>query len=112
MEQLESPSEVLLRVRVAEHCRAITLVLTRDLREGRTVLNGGAVKWPTERWMTQQAQWPCQGRHVMACFDAATVVVYQAYRPSIADAALEAVRLAAVVSSSPACRGSSRAFFG
>lgn len=36
-----------------------------------------------ESWRTQTARWPASGRHVLAQFDDDTVVVYQAYRPSI-----------------------------
>ncbi|WP_437654568.1 DUF4291 domain-containing protein [Sorangium sp. So ce1182] len=32
----------------------------------------------------QAARWPAAGRHILAQFDPETVVVYQAYRPSIA----------------------------
>jgi hypothetical protein len=32
---------------------------------------------------TQRQRWPRQGRHVLAQFDDETIVVYQAYRPSI-----------------------------
>ena len=31
----------------------------------------------------QRARWPRDGRHVMAQYDADSVVVYQAYRPAI-----------------------------
>lgn len=37
----------------------------------------------------QAATWPARGRHILAQFDEATVVVYQAYRPSIGLHALE-----------------------
>jgi hypothetical protein len=37
----------------------------------------------------QHAQWPTMGRHIMAQFDEHTLVVYQAYRRSIADYAIE-----------------------
>lgn len=39
--------------------------------------------WPVERWEDQRAAWPASGRHVLANFDAETIVVYQAYRPAI-----------------------------
>ena len=44
---------------------------------------------PIERWGDQQDCWPDSGRHVMACFDDETIVVYQAYRESIGRFALE-----------------------
>lgn len=37
----------------------------------------------------QLERWPREGRHLLAQHDAETVVVYQAYRPSIADFAVE-----------------------
>lgn len=37
----------------------------------------------TERYEAQTARWPARGRHILAQFDDASVVVYQAYRPSI-----------------------------
>jgi len=37
----------------------------------------------TEQYLKQAAKWPSVGRHIMAQFDADTVVVYQAYRPAI-----------------------------
>jgi hypothetical protein len=43
---------------------------------------------PTESYLEQAARWPQAGRHILAHADSATVVVYQAYRPSIAAFAL------------------------
>lgn len=37
----------------------------------------------TEPYTAQAARWPARGRHILAQFDDASVVVYQAYRPSI-----------------------------
>ena len=34
-------------------------------------------------YLEQRARWPGEGRHIMAQYDDASVVVYQAYRPSI-----------------------------
>lgn len=42
-----------------------------------------------ENYETQNARWPQTGRHVLAQFDDETVVVYQAYRPSIGRFAAE-----------------------
>ncbi|MEM9072919.1 MAG: DUF4291 domain-containing protein [Myxococcota bacterium] len=42
-----------------------------------------------ESYVVQRDRWPSSGRHILAHFDATTVVVYQAYRPAIADYALE-----------------------
>lgn len=36
-----------------------------------------------EGYAEQQADWPQEGRHILAQFDERSVVVYQAYRPSI-----------------------------
>jgi len=41
------------------------------------------VKLPTERYLDQVATWPSEGRHILAHYDADSIVVYQAYRPSI-----------------------------
>jgi len=37
----------------------------------------------TESYLGQVERWPTSGRHILAQFDAETVVVYQAYRPAI-----------------------------
>lgn len=37
-----------------------------------------------EPYRDQRSRWPSKGRHLLAQFDDRTVVVYQAYRPSIA----------------------------
>ncbi|MEO8611336.1 MAG: DUF4291 domain-containing protein [Chloroflexota bacterium] len=37
----------------------------------------------TEPYLTQNERWPQTGRHILAQFDDDSVVVYQAYRPSI-----------------------------
>jgi hypothetical protein len=37
----------------------------------------------TEPYLEQCRRWPVTGRHILAQFDADTVVVYQAYRPEI-----------------------------
>jgi len=41
------------------------------------------MKLRTEPYLKQLGRWPASGRHIMAQFDAETVVVYQAYRPAI-----------------------------
>jgi hypothetical protein len=46
------------------------------------------VNLPTERYLDQVATWPSDGRHILAHYDADTIVVYQAYRPSIGDHAI------------------------
>lgn len=38
---------------------------------------------PTETYVEQAAGWPSAGKHILAHYDAGTIVVYQAYRPSI-----------------------------
>ncbi len=40
---------------------------------------------PTEPYLSQHALWPTEGRHILACHDDETVVVYQAYRPVIGE---------------------------
>jgi hypothetical protein len=42
-----------------------------------------------EPYVQQVAQVPARGRHILAYYDAETIVVYQAYRPSTAHYALE-----------------------
>lgn len=42
----------------------------------------------TELYLCQLGRWPKTGRHILAQFDEATIVVYQAYRPAIADYAV------------------------
>lgn len=37
----------------------------------------------TEPYLNQLTQWPSSGRHILAQFDENSVIVYQAYRPSI-----------------------------
>jgi uncharacterized protein DUF4291 len=46
------------------------------------------VKLPTERYRDQVARWPTEGRHILAHYDADSIVVYQAYRPSIGEYAI------------------------
>lgn len=41
-----------------------------------------------EPYTTQAARWPASGRHLLAQFDDTSVVVYQAFRPVIADEAV------------------------
>jgi hypothetical protein len=43
----------------------------------------------TEPYRSQAARWPRAGRHILAQYDAATVVVYQAYTPAIGRFAVE-----------------------
>ncbi len=41
------------------------------------------MKLALESYEIQSQRWPTSGRHILSQFDAATVVVYQAYRPEI-----------------------------
>jgi len=50
---------------------------------------GVAVSLVTEPYPEQVKVWPREGRHILAQFDAETVVVYQAYRPAIGRFAAE-----------------------
>lgn len=43
----------------------------------------------TELFLEQSKAWPKEGRHIMAHFDADSIVVYQAYRLSIGQSAVE-----------------------
>lgn len=45
----------------------------------------GAMFPALEAYPDQLARWPAAGRHILAGFDEETLVVYQAYRPAIAD---------------------------
>lgn len=47
------------------------------------------MKLPTESYLAQKSRWPKAGRHILAQFDDESVVVYQAYRPSIGHFAVE-----------------------
>jgi hypothetical protein len=42
----------------------------------------------TETYEVQRARWPAAGRHILAHYDAETIVVYQAYQPAIAEFAV------------------------
>jgi hypothetical protein len=42
----------------------------------------------TEHHTEQQQHWPTSGRHILAQYDDASIVVYQAYRPAIAEYAV------------------------
>jgi hypothetical protein len=42
-----------------------------------------------ENYLAQQARWPQGGRHILAQYDAQSVIVYQAYRPAIGNFAAE-----------------------
>jgi Domain of unknown function (DUF4291) len=44
---------------------------------------------PTELYASQCARWPNAGEHILAHHDEETIVVYQAYRPSIGNYAIE-----------------------
>jgi len=48
---------------------------------------------PTEAYEAQAERWPRSGRHILAHYDEASIVVYQAYRPSIAAFAVAEGRL-------------------
>lgn len=46
-----------------------------------------------ERYAEQTQRWPSSGEHIIAQFDDQSIVVYQAYRPSIGNYAIEHGRL-------------------
>lgn len=43
---------------------------------------------PVENYQIQAQRWPQSGRHILASFDDTSIVVYQAYRPSIGNWAI------------------------
>lgn len=45
--------------------------------------NDRATFLSTESYLDQVDRWPSSGRHILAQFDAESIVVYQAYRPAI-----------------------------
>lgn len=47
------------------------------------------MKLPTELYSSQCARWPRTGEHILAHYDDESIVVYQAYRPSIGHYAIE-----------------------
>lgn len=47
------------------------------------------MKLIVEPYSSQSARWPRAGRHILAQFDSDSVVVYQAYKPSIGRFAAE-----------------------
>lgn len=46
------------------------------------------MEFAVESYLTQRTRWPETGRHILAQYDAECVVVYQAYSPSIGQAAV------------------------
>ncbi len=47
------------------------------------------IKIKTELYLKQLEKWPETGQHILANYDDETIIVYQAYRPSIGNWALE-----------------------
>jgi len=47
------------------------------------------MKIKTESYLKQLEKWPTTGKHILANYDDETIIVYQAYRPSIGNFALE-----------------------
>ncbi len=47
------------------------------------------MKLPCRPYLEQRDLWPAEGRHIMAHYDTESVVVYQAYRPSIGKYAVQ-----------------------
>jgi Domain of unknown function (DUF4291) len=43
------------------------------------------MKLPTEPYSQQLRRWPAAGQHILAHYDTQSVIVYQAYRPAIAE---------------------------
>src|SRR5262249_23601423 len=70
--------------RARPRCRA-RLAVPRSLGHR----SGPAMPLRTEACRSQIARWPRSGRHILAQYDASTVVVYQAYAPEIGRFAAE-----------------------
>jgi hypothetical protein len=51
-------------------------------------MSSSAEPLPSESYPSQSERWPQQGRHILAHFDAESIVVYQAYRPEIGEYAI------------------------
>ncbi len=58
----------------------------RNRRSGAELLL--IVNLVVEPYPNQAARWPSEGAHILAQFDAETIIVYQAYTPSIATYAI------------------------
>ena len=66
----------------------------------------------TEPYLVQDPRWPTSGRHILAQFDAESVVVYQAYSPAIGHFAARARLLRRRLRHEPDESGSSRTSSG
>lgn len=51
------------------------------------------MKLPTEPFLEQSLKWPARGQQILAHFDESSIIVYQAYRPSIGHYAIDNQRL-------------------
>lgn len=49
----------------------------------------GGERWKAESYTTQQAIWPATGKHILAQYDEHSIVIYQAFKPAIADYAVQ-----------------------
>ena len=58
-------------------------------REGLQIPDEGAFMLAVETYLDQLQAWPPSGRHILAQFDDESIVVYQAYRPSIGQWAVQ-----------------------
>ena len=58
--------------------------------DGAANVEGQKYEWKTEHYFSQKKKfWPKTGKHILAQYDDETVVVYQAYKPSIAEYAVK-----------------------
>ena len=58
--------------------------------DGAATACGQEYEWKTEHYFSQMKQyWPKRGKHNLAQYDDDNVVVYQAYKPSIAEYAVK-----------------------
>jgi uncharacterized protein DUF4291 len=64
-------------------------VIKREAVEQGRSLERMSTTIASERYTDQRARWPQTGRHILASYDEASVIVYQAYRPSIGRWAVE-----------------------
>ena len=70
-----------------KNMKSIDLVCRKDMQESQAPLP--AAPLPIAPYLDQLAQWPNDGQRVLAHYDETSVIVYQAYRPSIARYAVE-----------------------
>src|ERR1700690_3866492 len=81
----ENPRRVVCQV-----CRKRPIdktTMNQATTRGRGGWEGAMSSLVMEKYVDQIAVWPVSGKHVLAQFDDASVVVYQAYKPSMGEPA-------------------------